>query len=101
MDSDESKPAVTPSNMPRYVKEFEETYFWKRVMLPSMRASILEAMERLVYLEDVREYRNLQAMIKTTQTWIGFPKRKHTEAVDDNEFEAEKNQGAKEDSETA
>ncbi len=67
-------------------------------MKPAMEASILEAMGRLIYLEDVKEIRAIQAGIKMTQAWLQFPGQKHEEVKDEAEFEKAMNETSKEDS---
>ncbi len=78
---------MSSSKMSRYVKDFEENPFWQKVMRPAMEASILVAKDQLVYSDDIREIRRIQAGIKMTQEWLGFPKRKHSEAELEAEFE--------------
>ena len=85
---------MNATTLSRYVKEFEETQFWKNVMRPAMEASIQEAMVTMVYMDSLKDLRTLQAGIKMTQAWIEFPARKLREAEEEAEFE--KSQGTDE-----
>ena len=85
---------MNATTLSRYVKEFEETQFWKNVMRPAMEASIQEAMATMVYTDSLKDLRTLQAGIKMTQAWIGFPAHKLREAEEEAEFE--KSQGTDE-----
>lgn len=71
----------------RYVREFEKNKFWAQVMKPAMEAAIANAKEALVYCDDVKEIRAMQAGIKMTQTWMRFPGAKANEAKDDLAFD--------------
>ena len=90
---------MNATTLSRYVKEFEETQFWKNVMRPAMEASIQEAMATMVYTDSLKDLRTLQAGIKMTKAWIGFPGRKLQESIDEAEFEKSRRQAESEDDE--
>jgi hypothetical protein len=78
---------MKPELLEKLAKDFQEHPFWTNVMLPSMEASIQKTMTDMVFAEDTRKIRAMQIAIRTTQAWMGFPKRKNIEAAEDLEFE--------------
>jgi hypothetical protein len=82
--------ALNPSNVTAYIREFEDTYFWRHVMRPAMVGNIRNMKNALVWAKSISEIREFQASIRATQVWIGFPNKKRFEVTQAAEFDRQK-----------
>jgi hypothetical protein len=81
---------LNPSNVAAYIREFEDTYFWRNVMKPAMAGNIRSMKNALVWAKNISEIREYQASIRATQVWLGFTAKKRFEVTQSAEFDRQK-----------